>query len=508
MRHSSTILIVDDEPAGRDTLEALLMARGYNLAFASNGPEALAKAAELIPDLILLDVMMPDMDGFEVCQRLRADPLLTEVPIIMVTALDDRDSRLRGIEAGADDFVTKPFDRAELRARVQTITRLNRYRRLLAERTKFQWAVEQADDGYLMVSDGDKVRYANPKARLYLGLPSTGSRQAPSSSSGQVPADESKSIPETFLELARKQYRCEPQAAWVTWPEQPAMASPSPRYLVRPESPTAQAFWLQVDVLNLPSGPEAGWMVRLRDVTTQTTLRRDMRGFHAMVNHKLRTPLLGMFTGMELLKQHASELSRAEIASLSERALQGAQRLHGEIEDILQYLEAPSLAQPGVGFNLSQLPPVVARISADLELESVTVSGQEGLGDAQVVLSQRAIELVLGEILENAKKFHPEQAPAVEVLVSRLSSENANIQIRDDGITLSPEQLAQVWTPYYQGEKYFTGQVSGMGLGLPMVASLVWGVGGTCRIYNRKEGPGVVVELVLPLAKNDGEANA
>jgi DNA-binding response OmpR family regulator len=129
MRHSSTILIVDDEPAGRDTLEALLMAQGYNLAFASNGPEALAKAAELTPDLILLDVMMPGMDGFEVCRRLRTDPLLTEVPVIMVTALDDRDSRLRGIEAGADDFVTKPFDRAELRARVRTITRLNRYRR-------------------------------------------------------------------------------------------------------------------------------------------------------------------------------------------------------------------------------------------------------------------------------------------------------------------------------------------------------------------------------------------
>jgi DNA-binding response OmpR family regulator len=121
MRHSSTILIVDDESAGRDTLEALLMVQGYNLAF--------AKAAELTPDLILLDVMMPGMDGFEVCRRLRTDPLLTEVPVIMVTALDDRDSRLRGIEAGADDFVTKPFDRAELRARVRTITRLNRYRR-------------------------------------------------------------------------------------------------------------------------------------------------------------------------------------------------------------------------------------------------------------------------------------------------------------------------------------------------------------------------------------------
>jgi putative two-component system response regulator len=81
---------------------------------------------EVIPDLILLDVMMPGMDGFEVCRRLRADSVLGEVPILMITALDDRSSRLQGIQAGADDFITKPIDSVELLARVQGITRLNR----------------------------------------------------------------------------------------------------------------------------------------------------------------------------------------------------------------------------------------------------------------------------------------------------------------------------------------------------------------------------------------------
>ena len=139
----STVLIVDDEARVRKTLRMLLMAQNYNLALASNGEEALAKAAELIPDLILLDVMMPGMDGIEVCRRLRADPQLAEVPIIIITALDDRDSRLQAIEAGADDFISKPFDRIELRARVQAITRLNRYRRLLMERTYRQEAEEE-----------------------------------------------------------------------------------------------------------------------------------------------------------------------------------------------------------------------------------------------------------------------------------------------------------------------------------------------------------------------------
>jgi putative nucleotidyltransferase with HDIG domain len=136
------LLIVDDEPSGIEAIESVLMNQGYNLAFASHGPEALAKACELFPDLILLDVMMPGMDGFEVCRRLRADPRVAEVPVVMVTALDDRTSRLRGIEAGADDFITKPLDRNELRARVRTITRLNRFRRLQEERAKLERRVE------------------------------------------------------------------------------------------------------------------------------------------------------------------------------------------------------------------------------------------------------------------------------------------------------------------------------------------------------------------------------
>ncbi|ALG66579.1 putative bifunctional diguanylate cyclase/phosphodiesterase [Beggiatoa leptomitoformis] len=131
MADKSTVLIVDDEIVSRYTVEVLLESEGYNLIFAESGEESLRKAEEIIPDLMLLDVMMPGMDGFEVCQRLRTNPKLAELPIVMITALDDRESRLRGLEVGADDFMSKPFDRAELRARVRTITRLNRYRRLI-----------------------------------------------------------------------------------------------------------------------------------------------------------------------------------------------------------------------------------------------------------------------------------------------------------------------------------------------------------------------------------------
>lgn len=228
IKNNSTILIVDDEPVGRDALEMLLTPQGYNLAFAGNGLETLAKATELTPDLILLDVMMPGMDGYEVCRRLRADPLLAEVPIIMVTALDDRDSRLEGIEAGADDFVSKPFNRTELRTRVKTITRLNRFRRLLAERKKFEWVVEQAEDGYLIINDKGIISYLNPQARLYLNLS----------------PDQHEPVTKTFQELVQEQYRCEPQEAWANLDKVQQITSrePSARYLVRPESACSGYF--------------------------------------------------------------------------------------------------------------------------------------------------------------------------------------------------------------------------------------------------------------------------
>ncbi len=140
---NSTILVVDDEPSARETILAILEGQGYILEAATNGPEAIQMANKITPDLILLDVMMPGMDGFKVCHHMREDARLREVPILLLTALDDRDSRLRGLRAGADDFVAKPFDPQELRTRVGTITRLNRYRTLLEQREHIKEMAER-----------------------------------------------------------------------------------------------------------------------------------------------------------------------------------------------------------------------------------------------------------------------------------------------------------------------------------------------------------------------------
>ena len=254
-----------------------------------------------------------------------------------------------------------------------------------------------------------------------------------------------------------------------------------------------------MNVLETPIGDDTAWVIRLQDVTEKLILQYNKRSFHGIIFHKLRTPLVGMITGLSLLVDTNPQISSEEITRVAKMAYQGAQRLHSEVEDILQYINIPVLAEIGHEFNLDQLVPLIQQISANLGLEDITTVSE---GDnLQLVLSSRSVELILSELLENAKKFHPQQNPVVEIHVSQKDVQTVQIRVSDNGLSLSPEQLAQVWTPYYQGEKFFTGQATGMGLGLSMVASIVWSVGGECNMYNRVDESGIVVELVIPLIK-------
>ncbi|MGK2961612.1 MAG: diguanylate cyclase [Gemmatimonadaceae bacterium] len=130
------ILVVDDHEDNVEVLRARLEARGYDVRGANSGQEALDIIREWTPDLVLLDVMMPDMDGLEVVKRLKADRNLPFIPVIMQTALDSTERMVAGLEAGADDYVTKPINFAELEARVRSLLRIKKLQQALSEREK------------------------------------------------------------------------------------------------------------------------------------------------------------------------------------------------------------------------------------------------------------------------------------------------------------------------------------------------------------------------------------
>jgi adenylate cyclase len=126
MSEDITILAVDDQPANLRLLEAILSPRGYHIVPASSGEEALGRLPGSGADLVLLDIVMPGMDGYEVCRRIRAEPETAYLPVVMLTASGDQE-KVHAIEAGADDFVTKPLNQGELLARVASLVRVKRY---------------------------------------------------------------------------------------------------------------------------------------------------------------------------------------------------------------------------------------------------------------------------------------------------------------------------------------------------------------------------------------------
>ena len=133
MKDKPVILVVDDQPQNTKLLEAQLVPQGYEIIKAASGEEALEKLAGNQIDLILLDVMMPDMDGFKVTRRIRQDHIHRLLPIVLVTALCETEYRVKGIEAGCDDFISKPVDKVELLARVRSLLKVKAYNDLMTD---------------------------------------------------------------------------------------------------------------------------------------------------------------------------------------------------------------------------------------------------------------------------------------------------------------------------------------------------------------------------------------
>ena len=168
---AGTLLIVDDQATGRQAFKELLEGEDLRLVFGGNEREGLLLAREIRPDLVLIAMAGSKGDGLKLCRRIRSNPQLADIPVALAVDAEDGESRLRGLEEGADDLVTRPFDPHELRGRIRALMSLGRARRLRAEQEKFEGLVRNSPNGIAILDEEGTIHHANPALRELLGVP-------------------------------------------------------------------------------------------------------------------------------------------------------------------------------------------------------------------------------------------------------------------------------------------------------------------------------------------------
>lgn len=170
---SGTILVADDQAANRELLDELLSCEGFNVLTAADGASALEHMNLVKVDLVLLDVMMPELNGFEVCAKIKANPDTYLIPVVLVTALSDKQDRIEGIRAGADDFLSRPVDRTELLTRVRSLIKLKHHTDELERAESVLFSLARSIEGKDTYTHGHCERLMSYSASLgeHLGLP-------------------------------------------------------------------------------------------------------------------------------------------------------------------------------------------------------------------------------------------------------------------------------------------------------------------------------------------------
>ena len=445
------VWLVDDSDGDVARARAALES-DYSITTFSDGAPALERLADGdVPNVLVIDWMMPGVDGLEVCRYVRSVPALERIAIILLTVHDAPDEIRAGLEAGANDFVVKPFDEVELRARVSSLIRTQRLlERAERAEARFNRLVEESPDALIALDDDGLIAYVNAAAERSLGT-----------STAEV---HGQSLGELLPELA----------SWdLSRPDPPDVHLPTGLY-----APV---------VRRVDKGPA---ILSLRDVTLKRQAEERRLDLYSMVAHDLRTPLQALMVRGELLRDRVD----SESEELVEGMLTSTRRLVQMIDDFMTLARDQSARTPVDSIDFAAL------VEAEVE-ELAPLASLRGIDlrfarpDSPVLVTGdlRRLRQVPANLIGNALKF-TEPGGAVEVVVA-LGAGHCSLTVRDTGIGMPASALEHVFHRYTRVDD---GRIGGSGLGLMIVRQTVEAHRGTVEVTS-EEGKGSTFRVSLPL---------
>ena len=494
-----SILVVDDEPDNFDVIESILSEQNYVLHYAVSGKEAIAHLDLFQPDLILLDVMMPNMDGIEVCQQIRSRLEWKAVPIIMVTALTAKEDLAKCLAAGANDFISKPLNSLEFRARLQSMLRIkNQYDQLERANALISAQLEASLEGVITADEQGRLIGINQKMQQMWNIDEITMNSQDNDLLLFPMLQEAKFSPE-LTQILESTY---------DYPEQINHGELTLDQL------TYEYFSSPV---TSPSGKFLGFVWRFRDITERKHSERYLQEakelaesalrakseFLAMMSHEIRTPINGVL-GMTQL------LSTTSLNPEQQKFVQSIQT-SGEvlltvINDILDFskLESGKL-------TLEHRPVDVHRIITDT-YALLAQQAQEKEVELSYQIDEKAPQYFLGDavrlrqillnLTSNAVKFTPKGEVCLTVSYQEKNVAELIFSIRDTGIGLTPEQLQKLFQPFTQASIATARKYGGTGLGLAICQKLVGMMGG--QIWAESiPNQGSIFSFVLPIFATD-----
>ncbi|MBF0622843.1 MAG: response regulator [Magnetococcales bacterium] len=546
---SVEILIVDDNPANLGLLNSILTDAGWRVRIAPDGSSALTSVVLKSPNLILLDINMPDPNGWEVCRRIKKDSALQDIPIIFLSALTETKEKLRAFEMGGVDYITKPFSAAEVLARVKVHLHLSATQAMLAERshellqenafrrkaeqalrvtnasleekvrerteelTKINRALAESEQRYVDLYDHSPDMYVSVNAEtacvevcnqtLVNKLGFAKEEVIGSSIFNLYHPDCLENVKQTFL-------------SFVTTGE-----------VHNAELALIQKDGAKIDVnLSMTSvRDEQGNITYGRSCWIDITERKRIElalaaareraelanqaksEFLAMMSHEIRTPMNAILGNIELLQEKdITEEERLSYLAVQQYAGESLLKL---IDDILELsrLEAGGVEQVSQNsFDLRSLMKSVASMldrlanakGISIQVEVEQTMAQHWIGD------ERRIRQVLLNLAGNAVKFTKKGDVQLKAKRSQ-KGEGVTLTVADTGIGIPQEQQQHIFDKFYQVDSTSTRQYGGSGLGLAIVNKLIHLMNGSINVES-VEGSGTRFELTLPIQKTVSES--